>query len=48
MKRTKRERIPSEYREIRVRDWLEGRPTFYPNGQMWIADLGINERNNIR
>ena len=48
MKRIKRERIPSEYWENRIQDRLEGHPTFYPDGQMWIADLGINERNNIR
>ena len=50
MKRTKRERIPSarremRNREIRVLDWWENLPTFYPDGQPWITDLGINGRN---
>ena len=53
MNRTKREQIPSEYRDmrdtgIRIRDRLEVIPTFYPDGKMWITDLGINGRNNRR
>ncbi len=53
MRHTKREQIPSEFREarekqIRIRDRLEGRPTFYPDGQPWIADIGINGKNNRR
>lgn len=53
MKRTKREQIPSEYREIRnredrIRNRLESSPIFYPEKQPWITDLGIGGKNDRR